>query len=678
MTRRYSKQELLLVGMGLLMGIAFRGLHTEQLAVEHFDEGVYASSTWYDSTAGQPWPMRHLYAPPLLPKTIQILSAFPALSSVAPFLPSMLLGSLTTLLLWWLGRSMFGQAAGLLLVYVVGLSDFHILFSRMAMTDVPVLFWTSLAVGVGMKGLQSRSVRTMAFAGLCVGIAWWTKYTGWVALAILVSGTGLWWILTGRREMSALELTKLLGSTVGTAIVVWLPWYLILNNVGGYAAVAANHGGYLIGLDGWQNRLASHMLYHFRFDSWLGPASIGLGLLAAGSRRWIELKRSTWNAAADGTDNTAAAAFPSPAILGRFAASAVVLAVVAAGIGTAGILTCLAIGGMAGIFLWPTLQELYRRSVTNDRSAPAAGASPFYDADLNSAASIDPALSSCILVAWFSGMLLTTPMYHPFPRLSLPLLAAIWLAAAAGTTWWMEATINVARRGNGIAVTRQQAVMKRLVTAMVLVAVAITITGAGELRRPLVWQNRTSLRDASWHLASVVLQDVAGEYEDANPPKVLPTNTIISPDPEDDDNNAQGAVPTSLNQLEQKIVSSFNTNVPLAEVSRPTCAVYAYGEPAVLGHLHTAGLNVSPVQDVAFDSASLAGKKLPTYLIIGPNALRTPGMLNDWADQQYRFQHVTDFHFVPSEVVLYNLFSAEWVLQHPECRVQKLELHRLK
>jgi dolichyl-phosphate-mannose-protein mannosyltransferase len=676
MTPRYSKQELLLVLMGLLLGIAFRGLHSEQLAIEHFDEGVYASAAWYDSTAGQPWPMRHLYAPPLLPTTIQILSAVPGLSSFAPFLPSMVLGSLTILVLWWLGRSMFGQSAGLLLVYVVGLSDFHILFSRMAMTDVPVLFWTSLAVGVGMKGLQSRSIRTMALAGLCTGIAWWTKYTGWLALAILLSGTGFWWMLTGRREMSAMQLTKLLGSTVGTAVLVWLPWYLMLGNVGGYGAVAANHGAYLIGLDGWQDRLASHMLYHFRFDSWLGPASIGLGLLAAGSRRWIELKRSTWNAAADGT-GPPAAAFPTPAVLARFVVSAIVLAVVAAGIGSAGLLTCLAIGGMAGMFLWPTLQELHRRRVSNDRSAPVAGASPFYDADLNSAASIDPALSSCILVAWFSGMLVTTPMYHPFPRLSLPLLAAIWLAAAAGITWWMEATINVARRGDETTVTRQQRVMKRLVTGMVLVAVAITVTGTGELRRPLVWQNRTSLRDASWHLAAAVLQDVDGKYEGSKPAMAVPSNTIISPNPAVDVTSGNDREPTSLNQLEQKVVLPFDPSVPLSDVFQPVCVVYAYGEPAVLGHLNAAGLNVGPVQDVAFDAASLAGKKLPTYLIIGPNALRTPGMMNDWADKQYRFQHVANFHFVPSEAVLYNLFSAEWVLQHPECRVQKLELYRL-
>ena len=105
MPARYSKQELLLVAMGMLLGVAFRGLHTEQLAIEHFDEGVYASTTWYDSQFGQPWPMRHLYAPPALPGTIRMLSAVPGLSSTAPFLPSIVLGSLTILLMWWLRLS---------------------------------------------------------------------------------------------------------------------------------------------------------------------------------------------------------------------------------------------------------------------------------------------------------------------------------------------------------------------------------------------------------------------------------------------------------------------------------------------------------------------------------------------------------------------------------------------
>ena len=68
---------------------------------------------------------------------------------------------------------------------------------------------------------------------------------------------------------------------------------------------------------------------------------------------------------------------------------------------------------------------------------------------------------------------------------------------------------------------------------MMLVAVAITVTGAGQLRRPKVWQNRTSLRDASWHIANAVLQDVNGNFAHTDPSVIVPTGTIISPNPAD-------------------------------------------------------------------------------------------------------------------------------------------------
>ena len=101
-----------------------------------------------------------------------------------------------------------------------------------------------------------------------------------------------------------------------------------------------------------------------------------------------------------------------------------------------------------------------------------------------------------------------------------------------------------------------------------------------------------------------------------------------------------------------------------------------FGEPAVLFHLHQAGLNVSPVQDVEFSQATFDGEPLPTYLVLGPNALRTEEMLYEWTVAQYRFEHVADFHFAPSDVVLFNLFSPEFVNQHDEAYVQKLELYR--
>ncbi|MEZ6122799.1 MAG: hypothetical protein R3C49_06440 [Planctomycetaceae bacterium] len=58
--------------------------------------------------------------------------------------------------------------------------------------------------------------------------------------------------------------------------------------------------------------------------------------------------------------------------------------------------------------------------------------------------------------------------------------------------------------------------------------------------------------------------------------------------------------------------------------------------------------------------------------------LRTPGLLDTWATAQHRFEHIADFHFAPSDVVLYNLYSPTWIAQHVETTVQRFELYRLK
>lgn len=295
-------------------------------------------------------------------------------------------------------------------------------------------------------------------------------------------------------------------------------------------------------------------------------------------------------------------------------------------------------------------------------------------------------IGACFVTSWFLGMVVSTPMYHPFPRLSLMLLTAVWLAAAAGAAWWVEAGINVSRRGEPKSETRRTRSRKRTMSALVIVALGITLGGAGGLYPPAIWQDRTSLRDAAWQLGDTMLRDAAGDYQKPEVPLTVNENGIISPTPDSVGSDADGnpLLPLStIEQLESLVAPRFDTSIPLAAPGEATCAVYCFGEPAVLWHLSSAGLNVGPVQDLNFGPAKLErdllpGIPLPTYLVLGPNALRTPGLLNDWAIAQRRFEHVANFYFAPSDVVIYNLFSPEWVAQHVEVNVQKLELYRLR
>ncbi|MEQ9411373.1 MAG: glycosyltransferase family 39 protein [Fuerstiella sp.] len=667
------KPELLLLAMTVVMGCFLRVAHTERLAVEHFDEGVYAAGLWFTGSAdhdsrvfADSYPASHLYAPPLLPTAIEWLAVVPGCKPLAPFLPAVILGTLFVPLLWWIARTWFGLTAGLFVAFVICFSDYHILYSRMALTDVPVLFWICLATGLAATGLHRSSVRMMILAGVATGLGWWTKYSGWLPLAITASGSGLWWCLGGRRTMSLPCLLKLVITMAVSAVVVWLPWFWQLQSYGGYSEVARNHSGYFVGFTQWQDNLARHILYSFQLDSWLGPASIALGVLAAGTRRWIELARSTWN------DDMSRRLTP---LLGRFVIAALVMGIVAAGVSSVGLLVCLGMGGLAGMFLWPTLSDLHRRRETGDLTPPCDGASACVAADIEAAPQIDPRIGACFVVTWFLGMVLTTPMYHPFPRLSLPLLASVWLAAAAGVGWWMEASVNAVRRGENLNAGRG-GFWKRMLRGMVMAVVILALVATGGITPPSIWQDRTSLRDASWQLAGIALQDADGTFTKEPVPMNANGLGIISPDPAEADDNGPAA-PDTAAQLRARIAPVADVSTPLATKARPTCVIYGFGEPSVLWHLSAAGLNVTPVQDLNFGAARLSGKILPTYLVLGPNALRTPGLLNDWALAQYRFEHVADVGFAPSQVVLYNLFSPEWVGQHVEARVQKLELYRL-
>ena len=670
-----SRPEIILVAMAVFMGTLLRVRHTENLAVEHFDEGVYAAGQWFYSPDGEPYPARHLYSPPLVPTTIEAFSLIPSASDVAPFLPSMLLGSLTVLAMWWVARSCFGMNAGLFAVFVMAFSDYHITYSRMGLTDVPVLFWMCVAVGMGIHGVHRSSIKLMVAAGVLTAIAWWTKYLGWLPLAIVTSGSIFWWVIAGRRALPVRQLFILLLTMNITAALLWSPWLWMLQDHGGYAAVQANHSGYSTGFASWQENMASHIMYHFHFDSWLGAVSIGLGLLAAGTRRWIELARSTWNPTAQQMTEDGRPRFPAPALLARFVLAGIIMAVVATGISCIGLLTCVGIGGLSGIFLWPTVSDLHTRSQTSNLSPQIEGGYEYRDADMRAAAQVDPMLAACVVVAWFLGMVLTTPLYQPFPRLSLPMLGAIWIASAAGVAWWIEATVNVARRAEVVKESAKTRFMKRSVSGMAFGALLITVMSSGGLDSPRIWQDRTSLQNASYHLAQVVLEDARINYaEQPAEPKSSIVDQIISPDSGNDD----GEEISTAERLSALIAPQFNEQLPLADATNPSCVVFAFGEPAVLLHLNRAGLAAGPVANIPQTAKSFQGQTYPTYFVMGPNALRTPGFMNSWAAAQHRFRHIKDVHFAPSEVTLLNLFTPQWVSQHVESRVQKLEVYRLR
>ena len=243
-----TRNELLAALVLFLIGVAVRVAFPSAMAVEHFDEGVYASNLWCPDTGFQ-YPDRHLYAPSLLPALIEWSLVLFGSARWAPMVPSLVFGSLTVPLIWWVARNWFGPAAGLSAAALAALSDYHILFSRSALTDVMLGFWLLLAVYIFEQAFRTLNPARAVIAGVVTGLAWWTKYNGWLPLAISLSGLLAWSLFAPREERQLGRRLLLWGLAAVTALAVWSPFWWSLPH--GYSQVAANHRQYVVGLAGW-------------------------------------------------------------------------------------------------------------------------------------------------------------------------------------------------------------------------------------------------------------------------------------------------------------------------------------------------------------------------------------------------------------------------------------------
>ena len=286
-----SSAEWVLLASIVLAGVALRCAFPSRMAVEHFDEGVYASNLWFPEAG---YPARYLYAPPLFPWLVEWAMVFFGTGHWGTMLVNISFGSLTIPLVWWVTRRWFGPGAGLSAAMLAATSDFHLLYSRTVLTDVSLCFWLLLAVYCFGEAFRRGGYRWAIAAGISTGLAWSTKYNGWLPLAIGIAGLAGWAVFERPGRQAVWRNFLLWGTAAVTAVVVWMPAWNSLPN--GYAEVAANHRQYLVGFDQWGStflRQAANLRY---LDGWLSAAGIAVAVLMPTLLRWAEGDRFTWNA----------------------------------------------------------------------------------------------------------------------------------------------------------------------------------------------------------------------------------------------------------------------------------------------------------------------------------------------------------------------------------------------
>lgn len=414
---------LLILAITAIYGRAHR---LADVSIEHFDEGVYASNLFIGPPEFR-YPFQELYAPPLFPAAIEwVFILFGATAQHALWV-NVLLGSALVLALGWtasqlrtdsssdLGLIPFPVSAAATML-IAAAAEIFLQYSRTALTDIPLTLWLVLAVGAGARGLTRGDWKWVVAGGCLTALAWWTKYNGWLPIAILGAGVAGWSLFDQRLSRTVGgPVVRFLVLTV-IAIGLWLPCLSALQKTGGYAAVAANHAGYVSGFSGWGSSALRHLQVDQFYTGWLTAAGMAIACVAVWLLSSARLPAGTPRANFH---------IPRLVICTLSLAGGVLLA------GLLPVLLGLSLFAFAPLFSAAPPQEpqvAHRRKRKGSEEVPD---------------SRPTTLGTWILLAWILGLLLATPMYRPFPRLILPLTAGLLISAGVG----LEAILTRRRKG---------------------------------------------------------------------------------------------------------------------------------------------------------------------------------------------------------------------------------------
>lgn len=370
-----TRRETWVLAAVLAAGLVARLWALDGVSLSHYDEGVYAFTSWALADADRPIHPEQRNSPIALPVLASVAHRVFGVSDMGLIGVNVAIGTLTILVVWTLARRWFGPLAAAGAAAMLAFNELHIAMSRSGMTDVVFVFLFLIAMEVSSRALRRPSGGLVIAAGLAVGAAWNAKYHGWLAAVIAAAGLVPYAWKTGwtRRDYLAAFWAGV-GLTV-IAGLCYVPWFLKAAELaGGFAELARYQTTFL----------SSHWLTNFGreadnlayFEGMLARAAVPAALVAMTALEPRVARRRWW---------------------------LVVAAAAAAG---------LTVGGTVSLWVLTAIAvpPLMRR---RDRGA-------------------------WLLLAWGAAFIVLAPMYRPYVRTVLPLMIATCVAAAFVLAVWAE------------------------------------------------------------------------------------------------------------------------------------------------------------------------------------------------------------------------------------------------
>lgn len=555
-----SRWEQLTLLVIILIGGGMRLAYPDRMMVEHFDEGVYASNFWFADQPGGVYPMQHLYAPPLLPTLIEWIFVFIGPSNAGAMWPSQIAGIVTIYLLWKLGRTWFGPVAGLSAATLCALSDIQVVFSRAALTDALLGMWWLLSLLILNKACNSgRSIHSVV-AGIVVGLAWYTKYNGWMPLTITLGAIlsrGLFcrgiWPLT-RQALVAWGLAALV------AFAVWSPWLWALQPQGGYSSVMANHRQYIVGLAGWTGSFGRQAAQLYAVATiWSATAlAITYGAILVVALR-LQRRDESGSDLNPGIND----GHPSKKSLSSCIWTAAAVWVFLPGIPILAQLL-LSLQGISGWWLWSRHEIGQRQSIQRGN------------------------LGYWILLVWFLGLLIITPLYQPYLRLTLPWVLSTFVGAGLS---FQLAWVTMSCQSNAYRTYHSLRRFALITVACYMVCVGIVVP--------------------SWYRQSQIK-------------KTYPVQSLPFVN--------QGTFKSSTERVAETVrINSFRRD----DRSKTASVVYVYGEPGAVFQLRLLRLpDVYPIAGLSFVRKHYSGPEARVWLVVTRRAKNDRQFLDEFLANQ--------------------------------------------
>jgi outer membrane protein assembly factor BamB len=196
------------------------------------DEQTYSQFAFHMVKTGDyltPWafggPLMWIAKPPMAMWTMALSYQIFGVSNFAVRLPSAIFGSLTLVMMFFLGKKLYNRSVGLVSAFVLGSFVMFYTFARHAMTDVTLTFFMLASIYFLLLSQEhGYSRRYVVLSGLLFGCALLTKQTAAVLLVIIAA---LYLVIT--KKSIRIIFSKWFLTFVGVGVLVMVPWLIYMS-----------------------------------------------------------------------------------------------------------------------------------------------------------------------------------------------------------------------------------------------------------------------------------------------------------------------------------------------------------------------------------------------------------------------------------------------------------------